>query len=117
MDRTLTAIAERRADVRSARAATQWAAAVIVRPGREGSLLDISEGGVLIEIGTPLRPDARVHLQLSTLDARVAVPGRVARCYVASLSADVGVRYHGAIVFDVPLSSLSPRRTAGYCVE
>lgn len=113
MDRTLTAAGDRRAHPRRARTSTRWCAAVLVRPGREACLLDISEGGALIEIGTPLRPGTHIQLQLSAHEGRLGIRGRVMRCYVASITGDAGVRYHGAIAFDVRLSSLATPEPIG----
>lgn len=123
MDRVLSGADERRAHPRSKRTATPWYAAVLVRPGREARLLDISDGGVLIEIESPLGPGMRIQLQLSAQYARLRMAGCVTRCYVASVTADAGVRYHGAIAFDVPLSLMpesafgpAPAGSSGYLV-
>jgi hypothetical protein len=73
-----------------------------VRPGHDAELIDVSRGGVLIETTCRLLPGAPVDLQLSTLDARAIVRGRVLRCSVAQLCAD-RIRYRGAIVFSTAL--------------
>lgn len=106
MDRTLKIPEDRRAHPRRARTSTSWYAAVLVRPGRAAVLIDISDSGALIEIDTPLCPGTRVHVQLSAHETRLTLVGQVARCYVASVTADTGVRYHGAIAFDLRLSSV-----------
>ncbi len=92
-------IAERRHDTRFSQpliAATQ----AILRPGYAVSLIDLSAGGALIQGPRPLRPGARVHLQLLTPNRRIAIPAHVLRCAVASLDSRQGVQYRGAIKFD-----------------
>jgi hypothetical protein len=103
----MTLTAERRACPRAERASTTWMANVLVRPGREARLIDVSDAGALIEIQTPLRPGTHIQLQLSGTHARVGVRGHVTRCYVAALAGGGGVRYRGAIAFDVPLSAVT----------
>lgn len=106
MDRPMMTSRDRRAQPRFLRAATGWHSAVLVRPGREARLVDISDAGALIELDTPLRPGANVHLQLVACGARVGARGHVTRCYVASLYA-AGVQYRAAIAFDVCLSTMN----------
>jgi hypothetical protein len=43
-------------------------------------------------------------LQLHTSERSVAVAGLVVRCEVTSLDRERGIRYRGAVRFDVPLS-------------
>ena len=69
-----------------------------VRPGHDAELIDVSRGGVLIETTCRLLPGATVDVQLSTLDGRAIVRGRVLRCSVTHLCAD-RIRYRGAIAF------------------
>jgi prepilin-type N-terminal cleavage/methylation domain-containing protein len=52
--------ADRRAHPAPRAASTSWISTVLVRPGRVACLLDISDGGALIEIDTPLRPGSRI---------------------------------------------------------
>ena len=58
-------LTDRRADARFGQpviAGTQ----AILRPGYAVTLIDLSSGGALIQGPRPLRPGARVHLQLQT---------------------------------------------------
>lgn len=75
-------------------------AQAILRPGYAVSLVDLSVGGALIQGPRPLRPGARVHLQLMTGTRRLALSGRVLRCSVAALDWRDGVLYRGAVQFD-----------------
>jgi hypothetical protein len=71
-----------------------------LRPGYVVSLVDLSAGGALVEGPRPLRPGARVHLQVLT-DSRVfALVGHVLRCVVWSLDPQAGVTYRGALKFE-----------------
>jgi hypothetical protein len=72
----------------------------ILRPGYAVALVDLSSGGALIQGPRPLRPGARVHLQLVTGNRRLGIPAHVLRCSVASLDSRQGVQYRGALKFD-----------------
>jgi hypothetical protein len=92
-------LTDRRADARFGQpviAGTQ----AILRPGYAVSLIDLSAGGALIQGPRPLRPGARVHLQLLTGTRRLGIAAHVLRCSVASLDSRQGVQYRGALKFD-----------------
>ncbi len=72
----------------------------VLRPGRVVRLVNLSSGGALIEGRRPLRPGARVYLQLSTDRGSAGRDAQILRCAVASLSGSEGVHYHGALKFD-----------------
>lgn len=78
----------------------------ILRPGYLVSVIDLSAGGALIQGPRPLRPGARVQLQLVTATCRLALSGEILRCSVAALDAREGVRYRGAVQFDHRAESL-----------
>lgn len=73
--------------------------AVRIRPGHEGSIVDVSPSGALIETVRRLLPGTVVDLQLETETERVAVRGRVVRCAVSSVH-PCRIIYRGAVVFD-----------------
>jgi hypothetical protein len=92
-------IADRRTDARfppPADAATR----VTLRPGCVVFIVDVSAGGALVEAGRPLRPGARVHVQLVAGARAFAVAAHVLRCAVWSLDRDNGVKYRGALKFE-----------------
>lgn len=66
------------------------------------SLIDLSAGGVLVEAPRPLRPGARVHLQVTHGRRRLALGGMILRCSVSAVDPDRGVLYRGALRFDHP---------------
>lgn len=72
-----------------------------VRPGHLVVVIDISAGGVLIEVSQRLLPGSAVDLQLNTAHRRTALRGRVLRCAVTRLH-PASVSYRAAIVFDRP---------------
>jgi hypothetical protein len=71
-----------------------------LRPGHPVSLIDLSAGGALIQGPRPLRPGARVHLQVATDTRTVALNGHVLRCAVWALDPLAGVTYRGAVKFE-----------------
>ena len=99
MDYTLT---ERREDARFALPPRLDIRATL-RPGCVVVLLDVSARGALVQTARPLRPGARVHLQVLTPSRRFAMVATVLRCMVWSLVGTDGVIYRGAIRFDLPV--------------
>jgi len=71
-----------------------------LRPGHPVSLVDLSAGGALIQCARPLRPGARVHLQVATDARTVSLNGHVLRCAVWAVDAHAGVTYRGAVKFE-----------------
>lgn len=74
-----------------------------LRPGCVVVLVDVSARGALVQAARPLRPGARVHLQVLTSSRRFSTTATVLRCMVWSLVGDDGVIYRGAIRFDHPM--------------
>ena len=71
---------------------------VRLRTGRELSVVDVSDGGALVE-GARLLPGTHVDVHVTTRDGRVLVRSRVVRAYVAELQSNA-VRYRVALAFD-----------------
>jgi PilZ domain len=92
-------IVERRQDTRFGQPLISGTQAIL-RPGYAVTLINLSAGGALIQGPRPLRPGARVHLQLLTGTRRLGIAAHVLRCAVASLDSRQGVQYRGAIKFD-----------------
>ena len=84
-----------------------------LRPGCVVLVVDVSAGGALVEAGRPMRPGARVHLQIVTTVRTLAVGARVLRCAVWMLDPLDGVTYRGALQFedrcDSPWELQTPR--------
>ena len=76
-----------------------------VRPGRPADIIDVSEGGALIETEWRLAPGMQLDLQFGEPPAIRNVRGRVLRCHVSHLER-ARVRYRGAVLFEerVPFS-------------
>jgi hypothetical protein len=71
-----------------------------LRPGCPVQLVDVSAGGALLEAPRPLRPGARVLLQVVTPLRTFSIAGHVTRCFVWSLDPLAGVLYRGALRFE-----------------
>ncbi len=98
MDQPLT---DRRTDGRRPWPEGQAARATL-RPGCVVAVVDVSAGGVLVEAAKPLRPGARVHLQLVTAERTFTLSAHVVRCVVWSLDDRSGAIYRGALRFEQP---------------
>ena len=96
MDRPLT---DRRLDARFTDSHIITARATL-RPGHLIVLVDVSAGGALVQAARPLRPGARVHVQLATPWRTWALAAHVLRCAVWALHPDRGVTYQAALKFD-----------------
>ena len=79
---------------------------MIIRPGREVSLVDLSTRGALVESPQPLRPDSLVEVQMTVCDRRLVVRGCVLRSSVWKLGA-TGIWYRSAICFEHHVSWLT----------
>jgi hypothetical protein len=96
VDHSLT---DRRTDVRYEPAGGDLTRATL-RPGCAVSVVDLSAGGALVQAGQPLRPGARVHLQLVTTRQAFGLVAVVLRCAVWTLHGEHGAIYRGALKFD-----------------
>jgi hypothetical protein len=92
-------VADRRADARFETPPRADARATL-RPGCAVSLADVSAGGALVDAPRPLRPGARVHLQVSTASRRFSIDAHVLRCAVWALDPVAGITYRGALKFE-----------------
>lgn len=99
MDHQLT---ERREDARFA-IPPRVELRATMRPGCMVVLVDVSARGALVQAARPMRPGARVHLQVVTTTRRVSVAACVLRCMVWSLVGNDGVIYRAALRFDGPV--------------
>ena len=70
-----------------------------LRPGRAAQIVDVSQGGALIETDWRLLPGTRVELQVGGPVPLYHVKARIVRCHVARLDCE-RVRYRGALVFE-----------------
>jgi hypothetical protein len=73
---------------------------VTLRPGNQVELVDLCARGARIHSRRPLRPGARVHLQLISSARTVRLGADVLRCTVALIESNGGVVYCGALKFD-----------------
>jgi hypothetical protein len=104
---------DRRAHSRRSATDLRWLRAVRVVQGYDIQLVDLSEGGALIEINSPLKPGTRLTLEIDGSGLETSVPLEVLRCYVSNLRGDIAT-YRGACAFDylIDLPGLTgPSRT------
>ena len=71
---------------------------VRLRTGRECSIVNVSDGGALVE-GARLLPGTHLDVHVTSHSGRVLVRSRVVRAYVTELQPDA-IRYRGALAFD-----------------
>lgn len=92
-------VADRRADARFPPLRPDATRATL-RPGCAVLLVDLSAGGALVQAIRPLRPGARVLLQLVTEERTFSLAAHVLRCAVWSLDSHDGATYRGALKFE-----------------
>ena len=104
---------DRRAQARRSAQDLDWLRLVRLTGGKGigVTLVDLSEGGALLQVDAPLRPGARLKLELVGNGLEAMVPLEVLRCYVASLRGE-STFYRGACAFahpiDLPRGNLRP---------
>ena len=98
--RAQTTRSDRRAHERRSAADLEWLQAVRLTGGTgyDVRLVDLSEGGALLEVDAPLRPGVILTLELSGPGLDTAVPMEVLRCYIANLRGETAI-YRGACAF------------------
>lgn len=78
-----------------------------VRPGHWATIIDVSDGGALVETARGLRPGASVDLQFGTSQRQTFVRGHVVRSTIIDLRSS-GVLYRAAIAFEYPIPPREP---------
>jgi len=109
---TRPAEGERRATARAHSGECGWITIIRLRPGRDATLIDLSEGGAQVEASSRMLPGTSVELLLGAEGWRRIVIATVLRCSVSALIPDQGVRYRAGLMFDTGLHL--PALTNGY---
>jgi hypothetical protein len=78
-----------------------------LRTGREVTVIDVSDSGVLVEGTTRLLPGTHVDAHVITMAGRLLVRSRVIRAWVSALDKD-GVRYRTALGFQQRVDTSDP---------
>ena len=107
MDQPLT---DRRIDARFALPRTTITRATL-RPGCAVRVVNLSAGGALVQADQPIRPGARVHVQIVTTVRAFALVARVLRCAVWTLDPHDGATYRGALQFEDRCESFWEQQT------
>jgi hypothetical protein len=89
---------DRRAGERYPAAACDWLAAVRLRFGDDMTVINVSRGGLLVETGARLLPNAGIDLQATIQGDTRVVQGRVLRSQVCAIL-ESGIRYRAAVAF------------------
>jgi len=97
-------VMERRRTTRREPAADEPISRMRLRTGRELAVMDVSNGGALVEGVARLLPGTHVDVHIVTRDGRVLVRSRVVQVQVCHVAAD-SVRYRGALSFDRPVDT------------
>jgi hypothetical protein len=95
---------ERRRAARRVTSADEPVSQVRLRAGRELTVLDISDTGLLAEGEMRLLPGSHVDVHLVTRDGRLLVRSRVVRAFVCRVAANQ-IRYRGALAFETPVQT------------
>lgn len=90
---------ERRRRSRRIPSADEPLARVRLRTGWELTVVDVSNGGALVEGFARLLPGTHLDVHVITPEGRVLVRSRVVRACVCAVTAD-SVRYRGAFAFE-----------------
>lgn len=96
--------ADRRTGERYPVTACDWLAAVRLRFGDDMTVINVSRGGLLVETGARLLPNARIDLQATVLGDMRLMPGRVLRSQVCAIL-ESGIRYRAALAFGPQLDA------------
>jgi hypothetical protein len=93
---------DRRAYARLAAADASWLSRVRLRHGPPLSLVDVSAGGVQVEVEDyRLKPGATVVLEIAGRATDLVMPSRVIRCQVSSITPSI--LYRSALAFRRPI--------------
>src|SRR4029453_11200425 len=98
MQQPIVSRSDRRAHARRPVSDLNWLRFARLAKGDDVQLVDLSEGGALLELESPLKPGTILSLEIAGRDLDLTVPFEVLRCYVSRLRGDVTI-YRGACVF------------------
>lgn len=83
-----------------------------IRPGHDVLVIDLSEGGALVETSRRLTPGSTAEIQLDAPDGRHTTRGVVVRSYVCLLLADQ-LLFRTAVALERPVPWLREEALAG----
>jgi hypothetical protein len=75
-----------------------------MRPGREGLVVNLSQGGACIEASSRLLPGIPVQIQVALPDWQWTGEAQVLRCHVSALPREQKVRYRAGLQFSSPIT-------------
>ena len=95
---------ERRASPRRVPEASETLASIRLRTGRELAVVDIGDGGALVEGTTRLLPGTHVEVHVVTREGRTLVRSRVMHASVFAVAADI-LEYRAGLAFDAHVNT------------
>ena len=95
---------ERRTAARRTPAPDETLASLRLRTGRELAVVNIGDGGALVEGATRLLPGTHVEVHVITREGRTLVRSRVMRAWVFAVSADA-LEYRAVLAFDARVNT------------
>ena len=102
---------ERRASPRRVPEASETLASIRLRTGRELAVVDIGDGGALVDGSARLLPGTHVEVHVVTREGRTLVRSRITRASVFAVAADA-LRYRAALAFDTRVNTAPSRVVA-----
>ena len=97
-------VGERRTALRRTPSSTETLARVRLRTGRELAVVDIGDGGALVQGTVRLLPGTHVEVHVVTREGRTLVRSRVTRAAVFAVAAD-SLQYRAALAFDARVNT------------
>jgi hypothetical protein len=101
-------VADHRGAARRTPDADETLARVRLRTGRELAVIDIGDGGALVEGTARLLPGTHIEVHVVTREGRMLVRSRVTRAWVFAVAADM-LRYRAALAFDTRVNTAPSR--------
>lgn len=95
-------VSERRQSARHMPGALDPISRIRVRAGRDLMVVDVSQGGALVEGDMRLLPGTDIDVHVMTAGGRTLVRSRIVRAYVAAVASD-RIVYRGALAFERPV--------------
>jgi hypothetical protein len=95
---------ERRAHARRAPARDETLTRLRLRTGGELTVVNLGDGGALVEGSARLLPGTHVEVHVVTREGRTLVRSRVTRAWVFAVAADT-LQYRAALAFDARVNT------------
>lgn len=95
--------ADRREHARLTGAELEWLRDVRLKSGPSVQLIDLSQGGALIDSRVHMRPGSTITLAITAPGSSIEVSSRILRCHLSQIGGGGAAIYRGACMFTEPL--------------